>query len=50
MVRMYMKKAYRTGHEGAIALFHRLQRETWIMGVKQLAEIIHHKCTDCAVD
>jgi hypothetical protein len=40
MVRMYMKKAYRTGHEGT-TLLHRSQRETWIIEGRQQAKIIH---------
>jgi hypothetical protein len=42
-LKLYLEKAPKSGHEGAVASLHSSRREVWIIGDMPLAETIHWK-------
>jgi hypothetical protein len=47
MVKLYIEKAHRKGHEGTISTLHRARKEVWVIGGRTLADAVHQQCTEC---
>ncbi len=47
LAKLCLERAHEVGHEGTISTLRRSRKEVWVIGGRQLVDLVHGQCTEC---